>query len=478
MKKTPLDKMIHWRQALALACLCLTFSCLAMPPETPDKARVIVLTDIENEPDDAQSLVRFLVYSNHWDIEGLIASTSVHQPHKLASWRIREIVQAYGKVRENLLAHEPGFPETESLLSVISEGRPAVGMKAVGKSMDSAGSELIIEALEKDDSRPVWILSWGGPNCLAQALWKIKNTRSPKELKKLVGKLRVYAISDQDNSGPWIRKIFPQLFYIVSPGFYAGGAYHYATWTGISGDNFHGRFSGADFDIVANPWLDKNIRAKGPLGAEYPSTKYLMEGDSPSFLFLINNGLSKPQHPDYGSWGGRYELYRPKTQKWFYEPETRDIWSNAEDEVKGHKGNWHTSNKASIWRWRTAYQNDFAARMDWTIKPYAGVNHPPIAQLKHANKLSAKSGEKILLSAAGSSDPDGDSLHYHWSHYREPGTYASVESVKIKNADKKSASFIAPKVEKAETLHVILRLSDNGKPSLTRYQRVIVSLRP
>jgi hypothetical protein len=43
------------------------------------KHRVIVLTDIEADPDDAQSLIRFLMYTNQWDVEGLIATTSIHQ---------------------------------------------------------------------------------------------------------------------------------------------------------------------------------------------------------------------------------------------------------------------------------------------------------------------------------------------------------------------------------------------------------------
>ena len=346
-----------------------------------DKPRVLVLTDIENEPDDAMSMVRFLTYSNQWDVEGLVATTSVHQKDKIAAWRIREIVEAYGKVRDNLEKHEPGYPTAAHLLSVIREGRPAYGMAAVGEGMDSPGSDLIIQVVDRDDPRPVWVPVWGGPNCLAQALWKVRTTRSAEAVERFVSKLRVYTISDQDDSGPWIRKTFPDLFYIASPGMHAGGAYHHATWSGISGDNFHGRFGGADFSIVDNPWLDQNIRSKGPLGAQHPRTTFLMEGDTPSFLYLVNNGLGDPEHPDWGSWGGRYELYTPRTRKWFYEPETRPFWSDTEDEVLGVDGNWHTSNKATIWRWRSAYQNDFAARMDWTIKPYAEANHPPVAKL-------------------------------------------------------------------------------------------------
>ncbi|HRV08781.1 MAG TPA: DUF1593 domain-containing protein, partial [Acidobacteriota bacterium] len=41
-----------------------------------EKARVLVLTDISNEPDDEESLVRFLVYSNEYQVEGIVATTS------------------------------------------------------------------------------------------------------------------------------------------------------------------------------------------------------------------------------------------------------------------------------------------------------------------------------------------------------------------------------------------------------------------
>ena len=267
-----------------------------------EKPRVFVLTDIENEPDDAMSMVRFLVYANQFDVEGLAATTSIHQQKRIAPERIRQIAEAYGKVRDKLEKHEAGFPSIEFIRSVITEGLPEYGMSAVGEGKDSPASELLIKAVDKNDPRPLWVSVWGGPNVLAQALWKVKKTRTAAEVKKFVAKLRVYTISDQDDSGPWIRKEFPDLFYIVSPGFNAGGAYHHATWSGISGDYFHARCDGADFTLVTNEWLDQNIRRKGPLGAEYPRWEYLMEGDTPSFLNLINNGLSNPEHPDWGGW--------------------------------------------------------------------------------------------------------------------------------------------------------------------------------
>lgn len=461
---------------LLLLLLVSTTTTSAQTP--PQKHRVLVLTDIENEPDDAMSMVRFLTYSNQWDVEGLLATTSTHQRNKTAAWRIRQIVRAYGEVRNNLLLHEKGYPDTSYLLSIIKDGLPTYGMTGVGAGKDSEGSEWIIKMVDKNDPRPVYVPVWGGANCLAQALWKVRMTRTPVALEKFVAKLRVYTISDQDDTGPWIRKNFPNLHYVVSPGYFERGAYHYATWSGISGDKLN-NFSGADFSIVDNPWLDENIRKNhGPLGAQHPHTEYLMEGDTPSFFNLIQNGLSDPEHPDWGGWGGRYELYTPRTRKWFYEPETRPIWTDAEDGIVGVDGKSYTSNKASIWRWRQAYQFDFAARMDWCVKPYKEANHPPVVALGHANNLSVKSGEKVNLSAEGSKDPDGNTLNYEWIYYREVGTYESSSPIKIVDHTMKTASLTAPTVTQPETIHIILAVTDNGTPALTRYQRVIVTVFP
>lgn len=467
-----------------IACFALLIGCATTT--LADKPRVFVLTDIENEPDDAMSMVRFLVYANQYDIEGLAATTSIHQRAKIAPERIRSIVEAYGKVRDNLETHEAGFPTEKYLQERICEGLVVYGMNGVGEGKDSSASKLLIEAADKPDPRPLWVSVWGGPNVLAQALWKVRATRSAAELEKFVSKLRVYTISDQDDSGPWIRAEFPKLFYITSPGSSAGGAYHMATWSGISGDKFHGRFVGADFSIVTNEWLDENVRSKGPLGSVYPRWEYLMEGDTPSFLNLINNGLSDPEHPEWGGWGGRYELYTPRFQRWHYQAETRPFWTDADDEVMGVDKGWHTDNHATIWRWRSEYQNDFAARMDWTIKPVDQANHPPVPKLAHAQILTAKPKDTVQLSAEGSTDPDGNALTYKWFVYSEAGTFpvSSATSgipIPIIDSDKVNASFVVPDkrvmAPGTGTIHVILAVTDQGKPQLTRYQRVMVEVK-
>ncbi len=442
------------------------------------KPRIIVLTDIENEPDDAQSLVRFLLYSNQFDIEGLVATTSCWQRDEIADWRIREIIQSYGKIRDNLIKHEKGYPTAEFLLNSVKRGIPEFGMEGVGEGKATEGSDWIVSALEKADERPLWVLIWGGANTLAQALWQMQMTKAPRQLERLTDKLRVYTISDQDNAGPWIRNTFKNIFYIVSPGYHenGGNSYFYATWTGISGER-HYRFpGGADTNLILNPWVDENIQQNhGPLGEQYPDIAYAMEGDTPSFLYLINNGLNVPEHPDYGSWGGRYELYTPGYKKFFHEPETRPIWTNTKDMV--WSGNTcYVNEQATIWRWREAFQNDFAARMDWCVTSYRRANHPPVPELNHDSILTVKPGDMVTLDASLSNDPDGDNLSYNWFHYIEPGSY--VGTIKPVNSTKAKCSFNAPKVNKAKDAHIILEVTDNGKPALTRYKRVIVNILP
>ncbi|AEL24618.1 nucleoside hydrolase-like domain-containing protein [Cyclobacterium marinum] len=477
MKNLKFQSLIYGMLLLFIGAPCMA--------QTTDKPRVFVLTDIENEPDDAQSLVRFLLYSNQFDVEGLIATTSTHLRDKTAAWRIKEIVNAYGKVRNNLLQHEKGFPTEEHLLSTIKSGLPKYGMNAVGAGNDSEGSESLINVVDKEDDRPVWVTVWGGANVLAQALWKIRHTRTLGELNKFVAKLRVYTISDQDDSGVWMRNEFPNLFYIVSP----GEDYIHSTWNGIGGESFRKYASGADASLAENPWLRKNIMQNhGPLGAQYPEVEYIMEGDTPSFLGLVDNGLNVPDRPDFGGWGGRYELYKPHFKPYrnfdHQAPEQRAIWTDASDEVMGIDGRIYINNQATIWRWREAFQNDFAARMDWCVKPYQEANHPPIVKVDKTTNITIRPGESIQFDASDSTDPDGDTLSYHWFNYKEAGTYWAFNWYKpltILNGNSAKATLeIGERIElsKAQTTHLILAVTDSGSPALTRYQRIIINILP
>ncbi|RYD92028.1 MAG: DUF1593 domain-containing protein, partial [Sphingobacteriales bacterium] len=340
------------------------------------KARVFVLSDVSNEPDDEESLVRFLVYSNQYDVEGIVASTSQYLKTGIREDIIRKYINAYGQVQSNLIIHEKVFPSKEKLLAVTASGQPGYGMAAAGKGKTSAGSALLLATAKKADDRPLWVCLWGGGNTLAQALFDARSSMSAAELKMIVSKIRVYPIADQDDAGPWLRKEFPGLFYIVSPAT-DSREYYRGTWTGISGDRFYNNGPQYKFDLTDNPWLEKNIiNGHGPLGELYPKFAYIMEGDTPSFFGLINNGLGWATSPSYGGWGGRYVLFKPTG-------ETRPLWTNnqySRDKVADETGHYEYSDPATIWRWREHFQHDFAARMDWCVaSAYNKANHNPVA---------------------------------------------------------------------------------------------------
>jgi hypothetical protein len=477
------------------------------------KARVIVMTDIANEPDDQMSLVRFLLYSNQFEVEGLVATTSTWMKNRVRPDVISSLIEAYGKVQPNLLKHAEGFPPAGALQAVVVTGQAGYGMESVGPDKVSPGAELIIRAAERADPRPLWVLGWGGANTLAQALSTVRSTRTVAQAAAIVAKLRVYTISDQDDAGPWIRREFPALHYVASPSSQNGEEYYTATWTGISGDRYYRNAPGADFTTFSDDWVNANIRAKGPLGKLYPYPCCIHEGDTPSFLGLIDNGLASAMSPAFGGWGGRYVWRQPSR-------ETRAFWTqggdsfpgrdSSRDTVVGVDGKSYSSDQATIWRFRTAFQHDFAARMDWTIKDARDANHNPKVTVNgragtEPLVIDATVETPVTLDAAGTTDPDGNALKFTWSFYSEAGSgipghplvarrrppssagavagqggIPSAPSggpreppprVVIENANATRAT-VTPKV--AGIAHLILIVEDGGAPSLTSYRRIIL----
>jgi Protein of unknown function (DUF1593) len=442
------------------------------------------------------SLVRFLLYSNQFDVEALIASTSTWQKSATHPETMHTLIQAYSQVRSNLLLHAKGWPEAADLDNRVFVGQPGYGLAATGAGKTSEGAKAIIRALESRDERPLWICIWGGANTLAQALLEIRATRKAEEAEKFIAKLRIYSISDQDDAGPWIRREFPNLFYIVEPTTPTAGESYYATWAGISGDVFYRNCAGADSSTVTNEWLDANIRSKGPLGKVYPRFLFIMEGDTPSFLGLIDNGLNAYRRPDWGGWGGRYFYRQPYGEAHPIWTQGGDLFSRvtSQDTVPGADGKQYTSDQATIWRWREAFQHDFAARMDWTIADFQHANHPPLLEINGQTGtapilLDTEVGKPILLDAGRSHDPDGQHLHYAWLHYPEAGAAdGNLAAITIKGADSAKATVTATAVCRPKwlpipnsctgtgTAHIILAVTDDGTPSLTSYRRIILTV--
>jgi hypothetical protein len=253
----------------------------------------------------------------------------------------------------------------------------------------------------------------------------------------------------QDNAGAWISKNFPGLLYIRATGVYG--------WQ--PGDS----------------WLDTCVQDHGPLGAVYPDRKYATEGDTPSFLHLFPNGLNNPDEVWQGGWGGRFERNK--------KPGIRGMsCMSGEDTLYDPYymyGN-TSAGAGDIKRWSTAYNNDLQARMDWSITDeYTEANHHPDAiansdTTKQILELSVTPGSTVNLNAAGSYDPDGDSLSFKWFYYQDPGTYDG--SVSIQNNTTDSAVVSVPVDAKGKEIHIILELQDWGRPALYAYRRVILNV--
>ena len=431
---------------LAILCVFVGFgSALAV-----EKSRVVVMTDIGGDPDDIQSMVRFMLYTCDFEVEGFCTGFGHGHYENTRPELIRNVVDAYGKVLPNLKKHRADYPSKERLMSLIKDGHNGDPHK-VGPGMDSEASEWIISVLEKSDPRPVWFSIWGGPRELAQAIWKMQRTRSPKEFAALKRKIRVHSIADQDRTAGWVKENHPDVFWIYSRVL------------------FRGIWKEGDQSIVSPEWLERHVRTgHGPLGPAYPAKASgkagVKEGDTPSFFYVLPDGLSDLEHPEWGNWGGRF---RPSGRGNEYIP--------AEDSVNGRPDMLYT-----IHRWRRAYQNAFEARMDWCVNSYEQCNHEPLAvcngdKSRRVLEIATDPGADFKLSAAGSSDPDGDKLSYRWWVYEEAGTY--WDGGPIKGTNSIEAVVTVPKNASGRTIHIILEVIDNGKPTLTAYRRTILKVK-
>jgi lysophospholipase L1-like esterase len=440
--------------------------CSAATALEVERPRLLVLTDIGGDPDDRQSLVRLLMYANEFDIDGLIASASGTpgelRVHVVKPELIRETVLAYGKVQPNLLLHQSGYPSADHLLERIKRGNPHRGVTRLGAGHDTEGSNWIISMVDKPDPRPLNVAVWGGSTDLAQALWRVRHERSPEELRQFISKLRVHAITHQDNTGPWITENFPELFYVLSKE---------PDGRDKRESGFRGMYLGGDESLTSSAWLDEHVRKNhGPLGELYPPKTWtapnphsaLKEGDTPSWFYFLQHGLSDSMHPGWGGWGGRFN--------W----ETGGLYRDAKDAMENE-----TSARATVWRWRSVYQNDFQARLDWCVKPFAAANHNPFAILNGdcSRKILFKvatPGARIVLDASESHDPDGDTLSFGWWIYQEAGSYENP--LGIDNADAARGSLMVPEDAAHKAIHVILEVSDNGTPPLTSYRRMVLQI--
>lgn len=468
-------------------CVCLLFAFFSSPKEvfSKEKTRVIITSD--GEIDDECSLVRFLLYTNEWDVEGLITSSSQYhwRGHKWAgdNWA-QPYLDAYQQVENNLRLHDPNYPTAAYLKSKTFLGN--VDAEGEMTAITPGSTHIVNVLLDESDNRPVWIQAWGGTNTLARALKTIEDEH-PEKMAYVAKKMKLFMIWEQDET--YQKYIKPHwgkynIFTIISDQFIAI-MYYWKKTLPLSMQSF-----------FESTWMNTNIiQNHGPLCSLYKAHvtgdkgfnagDFRSEGDSPAYFHLIETGLANQDHPEWGGWGGRYVNIRENTwldpvkEKGYQYPTGRWYGNSAWGRERLRKDIPNDTVLLDylkpMWQWADALQNDFAARADWCVKPFAGANHPPKVVLNKGLMVNAKAGEKININANASTDPDNNVLTFKWWQYVDSGSYPKMVKIS-KNQKPQAAIFIPKEAKKGQTIHIICQVSDNGSPSLTRYKRVVITL--
>jgi Cellulose-binding protein Sde0182, C-terminal domain/Cellulose-binding Sde182, nucleoside hydrolase-like domain len=317
---------------------------------------------------------------------------------------------------------------------------------------------LLIAAADRPDSRPIWYSDWGtdvggATNNLRRALDRVRRERGRDGYVRFKSKFR---LTSYDVFGPHTDTVGPPFQILIN-----------TFQPPMDGKRWYHRFSAltskaGGFDLGRDV-----LNSHGPLGALYPTntTHWAKEGDSMTFIFLLPNGLNNPEEPAWGGWAGRYGA-DPN------HPGQRRYWANQIDAWNGT-----TNRDNTLARWAAALQNDFLARLDWCVRDKTEANHPPVVTVAGPLERTVRPGNSVAMDATGSRDPDGQALHFEWFHYPEAGNYAG-EPLVIRNAKASVATVIAPSTAPREPLHLIVAVTDDGSPPLTRYQRVLLQVRP
>ncbi len=459
-----------YRQCLAFSLgLLLSVTSCATSPAAEPKPRIIVLTDIAPnnvEPDDMESMIRLLAHADLFEIEGLVATTGWSNAGGREHLElIQAAIDAYEKDLPNLrkrssqeghMADESRqtigyWPSPDYLRAHTVLGSTKRGFSFIGKDNRSAGSDLIIQAADEKDERPIWVGVWGGANTLAQAIWQVQQERTPEQLRAFLHRLRVYTITDQDrgqgrapyegSSHYWMRKEFKDDLLFL---------WDESAWL------FQNSTGKANWDKYA-----EQIQNHGALGALYPKYKYGVEGDTPSYLYVWPNGLNDPEHPTYGGWGGFFERGTGPDKE-------TTAFVNQQGTSAGPVARKYET------RFYPALFNSFAARMAWA-QDGKGNRNPEVIVNGDSSlavlKMTPAAGTSVTLDASASKDPEGDKLTFSWWVFTEAGTYA--QDIAISGSDSSRATVQVPADSGGKTFHVICEVTDSGTPSLTSYRRII-----
>lgn len=425
--------------------------------QTPDsgsssRLRLIIETDAGGDPDDEQSLVRFLLYVNEWDVERIIANRPVAREGenrnavRTGLGIVQRLVDAYGECQPQLVRHDPRYPTGAAL-----RARTVAGYNDTEEAVN-----LILAAVDRPDPRPLWYSDWGSDrgsatNNLRRALDRVLATRGPDGYARFKARLR---LASSDAFGPHTALIDPPFSFWVDthqPELERRRWYHrFAPLTAAAGG----------FEATRDL-----LTGHGPLGALYPMNTGppQKEGDTMSFLYLVPTGMNDPEQPGWGSWGGRYGPMEKHAGRPYFWANRRDVWYGT------------TNRDHTLGRWAEALQNDFRARLEWCVRDPNDANHPPRVALNVPASVTMVAGESLHISAAASEDPDHDRLVWEWFAYPEAGTCTLSA---VGQADGAGYTLTAPPVTSPESLHLVVAVTDSGRPPLTRYARVVITVLP
>jgi hypothetical protein len=478
------------------------------------KPRTVVTTDMEQ--DDYASLIRYLLYTDDLDTEGIVYTSSRFHwagdgkgtqfflPGReyttpQTSWRwtgtrtIQDIaLQAYARVYPNLRVHDRDYPTPGELQSKVKIGNIVFEGEM---EQDTPGSDLIKRLLLDNDPRTLYLQAWGGTNTIARALKSIAEQyqggpRWAQIQDKVSRKAVILASGFQDLT--YQDYIAPNWPRIRVENLQAG----YATW-GYNCDFAHTgvnvRGLPADRQYFQGAWIKANIQI-GPLGSLYRSWldgqsmpgdqldifgdpalapkgwcpplhpyDFLSEGDDVAYMPLLHTGLEAPENPALGGWGGRARQDTTSPDLWTLVPSERDPSGAA------------VANYTTL-RWAGAAQNDFAARIQWTLTPsYRAANHAPLVRVLGPRTRTVSAGRTIILPGLAL-DPDRDRLSFRWWQYGEEGTYPG--QVTIASPDRPWTAVKVPAdAQPGQTISLILQVTDGGSFPLTRYARVVLRVR-
>lgn len=475
--------------------------------------RTIVTTD--GEIDDVDTFIRYLMYTNEFETEGLIYSSSMWhwkgdgKGTKFTSememtrniygedltdlrwpgttW-MEELLAEYKKVHPNLLLHDKNYPSAEELLALVKTGN----IDFEGE-MDTRteGSEWIAQKLLDDDPREIFLQAWGGTNTIARALKSIEEDHSKTDnweaiKEKVSKKAIIYTIMDQDATyKKYIGPNWPEVRVFYNANQFWCFAYPWKRVVPKSQQPYlEGSFMGANIINNHGPLFEKYYsygdgqkQAGDPNHFEGDISKiintgrgdfskydFISEGDSPAFLHLVDVGLDNYQDPSRGGWSGRF-VQSPENPYRYEDGE-------AAADLNPETGEMDTSYPQT--RWIKAMQLDFAARADWCVQSFAGANHAPEIKVAEGSTITSGPEGKTTLTVSGD-DPDGHPVYFKVWAYEEAGDGAAAVEYDGKEG---VATVQLPENAKAgDEFHIIVEGTDTGFPALTRYRRVVIKVK-